>query len=117
MTPRVCAVAALVIGLLSACGTSHTQVTLGRPITLAQFDSLPLGESEAQVMAHLGPPESRLEVAGLGFIHEEPKQDRCVYYRRQHPDTGDAWSSSDTFQLCFKGSQLRYKWAYIAARA
>ena len=90
---------------------------MGRTISLAQFNSLPLGDSEAQLVKQLGSPESRQNVVGFGFTHDEPKQDRCIYYRRQHPDTGDPWSSSDTFQLCFQGSRLRYKWPYIAARA
>jgi hypothetical protein len=54
---------------------------------------------------------------GLGFIHEGPKGQHCIYYRRQHPDSGDPWNVSDTFQLCFQGSRLRHKWAFIAACA
>jgi hypothetical protein len=111
------AVAALAASAISACGSSSTHLTAGRPITLAQFKSLQLGESETQVMQQFGLAESRQKVLPYGFTHEEPNQQRCIYYRRRFPDAGDPWSSSDTFQLCFEGAQLRYKWAYIAARA
>ncbi len=86
-------------------------------MTLAQFQSLRLGESWAGIASKFGPPESRQNVVQFGFTHEEGQKQRCVYYGRRHPDAGDRWSSSDTFQLCFDSSRLRYKWAYIAARA
>jgi hypothetical protein len=86
-------------------------------MTLAQFNSLRLGESQTKVTKQVGSPEGRKNVVSYGFTHEEPKKQRCIYYPRRFPDTGDPWSSSDTFQLCFDGSRLRYKWAYIAARA
>ncbi|HZU45693.1 MAG TPA: hypothetical protein VFA16_00330 [Mycobacterium sp.] len=86
-------------------------------MTLTQFAALHLGESKAQVTAQFGLPESRQKVVPYGFINEEPKRMRCIYYPRRFPDTGNPWNRSDTFQLCFKASKLRYKWAYIAARA
>jgi hypothetical protein len=96
---------------------SASHLTPGNPITFSQFDSLQMGESQAQVVKQLGVPESRRRVVPYGFTHEEPKGQRCIYYRRRFPDAGDRWSSTDTFQLCFRGSRLRYRWAYIAARA
>jgi hypothetical protein len=88
-----------------------------RPITLAQFRSLRLGESRTQVTKQFGGSESRLRVVPYGFTHEEPNGQHCIYYRRRFPDTGDPWSSIDTFQLCFRASRLMYKWAYVVARA
>jgi hypothetical protein len=111
------AVAALATGVITACGSNGSNATLGKPITLAQFESLRWGAPRAQVTKQFGRPESRQKIGEFGFTHEEPKKQQCIYYRRQHPDIGDPWSSSDTFQLCFQGSRLRHKWAYIAARA
>jgi hypothetical protein len=127
---------AIVTGVvLAGCGSSASpatvatprfpHLTLGDAISFSQFDSLTLGEPQAQVMSQLGHPESRQRVVTYGFTHEEPKRDSCVYYRRRYPDSdrrrypdsGDRWSAIDTFQLCFRGSRLRYKWAYIADRA
>jgi hypothetical protein len=111
------AAAASAAGSLCGCGSGVLRPSAGDPIALSQFRSLQLGEPRAQVVHRLGAPESRRRVVPLGFIHEEPRGQRCIYYRRRFPDAGDRWSSSDTFQLCFRGSRLRHKWAYIAARA
>lgn len=89
----------------------------GRSITLARFNALRLGTPEAVIRQKLGLPERRQNVVQYGFTHEEPRGQRCVYYRRRFPDAGDPWNRSDTFELCFAGSRLRYKWAYLAARA
>jgi hypothetical protein len=89
----------------------------GRPMTLAQFASLRHGESRGAVLRAFGSPESRRRVVRYGFTHEEPRGLRCMYYRRRFPDAGAPWSRSDTFQLCFAGSRLRHRWAYVAARA
>lgn len=111
------AAAALGMSTICGCGSSGPHLTAGNPIGLAQFNSLRLGESQTQLMKQFGLPESRQRVVPYGFTHEEPKDQRCIYYRRRLPDAGDPWHSSDTFQLCFSASRLRYKWAYIAARA
>jgi hypothetical protein len=111
------AAAALGMSIICGCGFSGSHLTAGKPIGLAQFNSLRLGESRTQVMKQFGLPESRQRLVPYGFTHEEPKGKRCIYYRRRFPDAGDPWDSSDTFQLCFSASRLRYKWAYIAARA
>jgi hypothetical protein len=116
------AAAVLAMGMISACGAGESSGfsgsggTPGKPITLAQFASLHLGATQAQIAKQFGTPESRQRVE-LAFRHEEPRKQRCIYYRRRHPDAGDPWNSSDLFQICFEGSRLRYKWAYIAARA
>jgi hypothetical protein len=89
----------------------------GGPITLAQFSALRLGESEARVTNEFGMPERRTRVVRYGFTHDEPRGLRCIYYRRRSPDDGAPESTSDTFQLCFAGQRLRYRWAYIASRA
>jgi hypothetical protein len=111
------AAAALGMSTICGCGSSGSHLTAGNPIGLVQFNSLQLGESQTQVMKQVGLPESRRRIVPYGFTHEEPTGQRCVYYRRRFPDAGDPWHSSDTFQLCFSASRLRYKWAYIAARA
>jgi hypothetical protein len=124
---RRAAAAILATSAISGCGSSVSHATIGNPrgpqvthgdaITFFQFDLLRLGESRAQVTKQLGMPESRQRVVPHGFIREEPRGQRCIYYRRRFPDAGDRWSNTDTFQLCFRGSRLRYKWPYIAARA
>jgi hypothetical protein len=111
------AAAALAIGALCACGSAAPNVRPGASITLAQFDSLPLGESWTNIARQFGTPERRRNIVEFGFTHDEPQNQRCIYYRRRHPDAGDPWNSRDTFQLCFEGSRLQHKWAYIAARA
>jgi hypothetical protein len=117
--PRRAIAAAVVLSTtwICGCGSGGSHQMRSNQMTLAQFGALRLGESQAQVTRQFGLPESRHKVVPNGFIHEEPKGQRCVYYPRRFPDTGDPWSNSDTFQLCFKWSRLRYKWAYIAARA
>lgn len=118
MTWWVCvAAAALGTSAISGCGSSGSHLTAGNPIGLAQFNSVRLGESQTQVTKQFGFPESRQQVVRYGFTHEEPKDLRCIYYRRRFPDAGDPWHSSDTFQLCFSASRVRHMWAYIAARA
>src|SRR5947209_5839355 len=109
--------AALAACVLSACGSNRSGPTTSKPITLAQFSSLRLGGPQDQVTKQFGLPDSPQKLVPYGFTHEEPRGQRCIYYSRGFPDAGDPWNRSDTFQLCFEGSRLRRKWAYIASRA
>lgn len=64
------AVAALATGVISACGSN---ATLGKPLALAQFESLQLGESRAQVTKQFGQPESRQKVVGTASRTRNPR--------------------------------------------
>jgi hypothetical protein len=104
----------------SARGVAHlasaSLSTSGDAVSLAQYGSLRLGESRARIDRVLGTPKSPLKVDSA-FLSEQPRELSCVYYRREHPDRGDRWDAGDTFRLCFRGTRLRHKWAYITARA
>jgi hypothetical protein len=96
------AVLALLLGL-AGCGLLVTAVVdeVGeeideRAITKAEFDSVQLGSSEAQVRAALGPPIRESETRRGG---------ECLYYARE----GEGLFDINDFKLCFRGGLLDTK--------
>jgi hypothetical protein len=96
------AVVALLL-LLGGCGLLVTAVIDEvddeideRSITQAEFRSVPLGASEAQVRADLGPPIRESETRRGG---------ECLYYARE----GEGLFDINDFKLCFRDGALESK--------
>jgi hypothetical protein len=76
-------------------------------ITKAQFDTLALGISRAEVISQLGrEPEDVQEFVHQGVLSEAQVNDACIYYNREGGSFGDR------FQLCFTDDKLDAKNAY-----
>lgn len=76
-------------------------------ITKSQFDALPLGTSQADVIRTLGKrPEDAQEFVNKGVLKSGDIKSSCIYYNKSGGSFGDR------FQFCFTGDKLDTKNAY-----
>jgi len=104
----VVAIAVLVIGcagvIIVAVNDAKHELTAQErrhAISQAQFDAIPLGISEAEVRSRLGKePQNTQEFLQKDALDADAVKRSCIYYNRKGGQFGD------TFQFCFRQSQL-----------
>lgn len=72
-------------------------------MTFAQFQSVELDQSQAQIEEEFGAPTPRQEVIDLGIIPDDETTQNCIYYKADPPTFGE-W-----FEFCFENDKLRNK--------
>lgn len=77
-------------------------------ISKAEFDSIEIGTTQAQVEKRLGVPEDSQEFEQKGFGNNAPQGSSCIYYN----ETGKDLFEGESFQFCFTEEKLDSKNAY-----
>lgn len=76
-------------------------------ISKQQFDAVPLGASQGDVIRTLGkPPENTQEFVNKGVLSAGDVNSSCIYYNKEGGGFGPR------YQLCFQGDGLQSKNAY-----
>jgi hypothetical protein len=76
-------------------------------ISREQFDAVPLGTSQADVIGTLGkPPENTQEFVNKGVLSSGDVNSSCIYYNKQGGGFGPR------YQFCFQADALQSKNAY-----
>jgi len=76
-------------------------------ISNAQFDAVPLGASQADVIRTLGKqPQNTQEFVNKGVLSPGDVNSSCIYYNKE----GGGFGSR--YQFCFQGDSLQSKNAY-----
>lgn len=99
---------ALILGV--AVNNAVTQLNAeqaAHAITKSQFDAVPLGTSQADVIRTLGKtPENAQEFVNKGVLSSGDIKSSCIYYNKSGGSFGDR------FQFCFTADKLDTKNAY-----
>ena len=76
-------------------------------ITQTQFDSVPIGTSQAQVISRLGrQPEDAQQFVSKGILSAQDLKNSCIYYNRSGGQFGNR------YQFCFTNDALDTKNSY-----
>lgn len=76
-------------------------------ITTAQFNAVPIGDTQAQVITQLGKqPENAQQFVNKGIINSNAVTGACIYYNKSGGSFGNR------FQFCFTNDALNTKNSY-----
>ncbi len=105
---------AMIIGFFVLVGVAFNQAIDSlnaeqrlHAITQEQFDAIPIGMPQDQVIATLGKePENSQEFVSRGILSESDLNSSCIYYNR----VGETFGSR--YQFCFSSGLLEQKASY-----